>query len=563
MHVLRALLFLRLTTLRNRLLGNLRRARQPRYFLGLAAAALYFWFFFFRRAGPTMGNPQFLSVFFGDGRAELGIAQLVSLFVLLMWLTPGEQPGLAFTEAEIAFLFPAPLTRRQLIHYKLIDGLVMSLVGAVFFTLVSSGVRHNPAGALRHLVAWWSLNANLALHQTAAALTIAKLSQLGLRTAWRRTLLIVVAGGTAAAALWVALESGPERLAWMLWPARLAVRPFLAPDLGGYLLALLPAVGLVAGHYLWVHRMETPFEDASIVRARKLGETVERIRAGRGLAATATRARREPFRLGDRLPVEAALLWKNLMSAPAWLNRRTFLGAATVIVVGLNWFQHSLGAGGAKFTAPFAIVGLTFLVYTLVFGPQLVRVDLRSDLHNADLFKAWPLPGWRIVLGSLLAPAVILTAVAWLLLLFVGLTLAPPAGKADWITPAFRLSAGLSLAAVMPVLCTVQLLVPNAATLLFPAWAQNARGPHGGFDVMGQRMIFFAGQLLCLVLALLPALLLAGATIFLTQWLIGLPAAIALAALPVILVLAGEVWLGLWLLGPRFEKIDISAELRP
>lgn len=562
MHVLRALLFLRLTTLRNRLLGNLRRARQPKYFLGLAAAALYFWFFFFRRAGP-MGNPQFMSVFLGDGRAELGVALMVSLFVLLMWLTPGEQPGLAFTEAEIAFLFPAPLTRRQLIHYKLIDGLVMSLVGAFFFTLISSGVRHNPAGALRHLGAWWSLNANLALHQTAAALTIAKLSSLGLRTAWRRTLLVGVTGAGAAAALFVALESGPEKLAWLLWPARLAIRPFLAPDLGTYLLALLPAAGLVAVHYLWVHRMETPFEDASIVRARKVGETVERIRAGRGFGAASARARREPFRLGDRLPVEAALLWKNLMAAPAWLNRRTFLGAAAVIVVGLNWFIHWLGPGGAKFTAPFAFVALTFLVYALVFGPQLVRVDLRGDLHNADLFKAWPLPGWRIVLGSLLAPAVILTAVAWLLLLVAGLTLVPPSGKAEWLTPGFRLAAGLSLAVIMPFLCTVQLLVPNAATVLFPAWAQNARGPHGGFDVMGQRMIFFAGQLLCLVLALLPAVLLAAATIFLTQWLVGLPAAVALATLPVILVLAGEVWLGVRLLGPRFEKLDISAELRP
>jgi hypothetical protein len=85
----------------------------------------------------------------------------------------------------------------------------------------------------------------------------------------------------------------------------------------------------------------------------------------------------------------------------------------------------------------------------------------------------------------------------------------------------------------------------------------------GGMDVMGQRLIFFAGQFVCLVVALLPAVILGGGTIFLTQWLIGLPAAVALAVVPVLVVFVGEVWLGVRLLGPRFDRLDISAELRP
>jgi hypothetical protein len=31
----------------------------------------------------------------------------------------------------------------------------------------------------------------------------------------------------------------------------------------------------------------------------------------------------------------------------------------------------------------------------------------------------------------------------------------------------------------------------------------------------------------------------------------------------VLLVFAGEVWLGLRLLGPRFDRLDISSEMRP
>jgi hypothetical protein len=166
------------------------------------------------------------------------------------------------------------------------------------------------------------------------------------------------------------------------------------------------------------------------------------------------------------------------------------------------------------------------------------------------------------VLGSLLAPTVMLTAIGWLLLLGAALGL-PSGGKWAWLTPQFRVTVGLSAAVIMPALCAVQLLMPNAGALIFPAWAQNSKSMHGGMDVMGQRLIYFAGQFVCLALALLPAVALAALTIFLTQWLVGLPAACALAVVPVMAVFIGELWLGVHLLGPRFDKLDISAELRP
>ena len=251
------------------------------------------------------------------------------------------------------------------------------------------------------------------------------------------------------------------------------------------------------------------------------------------------------------------------MAAPSWLNRKVFFATFAAIIIGLRILQAQPDIDGPKLATVAGFIALALLAYLLVFGPQLARNDLRSDLMNADLLKSYPLPGWRILLGSLLAPTLILSCVAWLFLLTAGVGLVPPAGKALWLTPGFRVSAGLSLAVLMPFLCAVQLLVPNAAAVIFPAWFQNTRPMSGGMDVMGQRLIFFAGQFVCLLLALLPALALGGLTIFLTQWLIGLPAAVALAALPVLLVFAGEVWLGVRLLGPRFDHLDISSELRP
>jgi hypothetical protein len=80
---------------------------------------------------------------------------------------------------------------------------------------------------------------------------------------------------------------------------------------------------------------------------------------------------------------------------------------------------------------------------------------------------------------------------------------------------------------------------------------------------VGQRIIFVAGQVLIVLLALVPAVLLAMLLIFASQWLIGVAAAVLLATFAVALVLVGEIWLGLWWLGMRFDRFDLSGELRP
>ena len=561
--IFRALLYLRLTSLRNVVRSRLLRLRQPKYLVGAVAGAAYCWFFLFQRGGP--GSPaSVINLLLGEGRMEYFAAGVFTFFLLVTWITPGEKPGLAFTEAEIAFLFPAPLARRQLIHYKLINGLLMSLFGAVFFTLVSSGGRGNWLGILRQLGAWGAINSILSLHTTAATLTITRLSAAGYGPRRRRLLilgLLLVAGATGA---YFVNRDGWASLQGLLWPARLAVRPFLADSLGQYLVALVPAMGLVALHYFWCHRMETPFEEASIAQAQKIGERITRMRAGKGVSfGGKAKARREPFRLGERLSPEFAFLWKNLLAAPAYLNRKVFLGTAAVIYFGMTWLSHQSSFAGSRFAGGFAFTALVLLVYVLIFGPQFARNDLRGDLGNTDVLKAYPLPGWRIVLGGLLAPILALTAVTWLLLFAAALGLTPPAGQELWFTGQFKFASAVALALIMPTLCAVQLLVPNAATLLFPAWFQATRSVGGGMDVMGQRMIFMAGQMIFLILAIAPAVILAAATIFLTQWFLGLPAAVLLAVLPVMAVFVGEVWLGIWWLGPKFERIDISSELRP
>lgn len=156
----------------------------------------------------------------------------------------------------------------------------------------------------------------------------------------------------------------------------------------------------------------------------------------------------------------------------------------------------------------------------------------------------------------------ILTAVLWLILLAIGFTFHPVSAGLAWLTLPVRLSVGLGLAAIAPALVALQLLVPNAAALLFPGWFQASRMRGGGPEVIGQRMIFFFAQLLTMLLTLVPPVGLAALVIFILQWLVGPVAAVLVATVVVLVVLLGEAWCGLWLLGERFEKLDLSTDLK-
>ncbi len=200
--------------------------------------------------------------------------------------------------------------------------------------------------------------------------------------------------------------------------------------------------------------------------------------------------------------------------------------------------------------------------YLLIVGPQFARQDIRSDLTHADILKTYPLPGWQIVLGELLTPVFILTGLLWLALLTMALALDPAQVRFSWLTPPLRITGAIWLAVITPPVVMLQLLVPNAAALVFPAWFQASRFRGGGPEVAGQRMIFFFAQLITMAIALLPAAAFAALLIFILQPFVGPALAVSAGGLIALAILAGELWCGLWLLGQRFEHYDLSGDPR-
>ena len=605
--MLGALLYLRLTSLKNQIVSRAKRLRQPKYLAGALAGAAYFYFIFFRQiSGPSPGSKRAarqaaealpLPTTLADTLplvAALGALCLLGI-VLFAWLLPSGKPGLRFTEAETAFLFSAPISRRTLINFKLLSSQFSILFTSLFFTLISNRWSFLGGNALTHAFGWWFVLSTLNLHFTGAALTISRLVDGGVSALRRRlyvlgTILVVVAATVA----WVGrdlhapgardvagfapfihyllgiLDHGA--LGMLLIPFKFVLGPFLAADVRTFLYALAPALLVLAAHYRWVLGMETSFEEASIALAEKRAATLDAVRDGKHpLLLRRSTARPAPFNLADTGRPEFAFLWKNLLSTASYFNVRAFAIAAAVIIVGSRWFLSPTPGDQA---VRFVVITLASMsgVYILIFGPHLARQDLRSDLANADILKTYPLPGWQLILGQLLAPLVILTGLVWLTLLATALAFPPPGRLALTFTPTVRLALALGLAALTPFLCALQLLVLNGATLIFPAWFQTTRSQGGGgIELMGQRLIFFVGQLIVMLVAILPAAIAGGAAFGVTWFAFHFtghtafasPSAISAAVLVCLGVLAGEVAAALWWLGERFAHLDVSAELRP
>lgn len=598
--MLNALIYLRLTSFVNWGWRRLKGLRQPKQLVGLLAFAGYIWFFFFRhwsdappaRSSRRLGAEEMLGVTDAVSAAlpahwlpaalAFGAVALL-VFVALMWIVPTQRAALGFSEAEIAFLFPAPVTRRALVHFRLLSGQFRSLVGATVMMLISNRWSFLGGNPLTHALGWWFVFSALNLHYSGANFTLTRLSDAGLGAIWRRLLALLLLAGTIAptfwrlppatrfpawddaAALrpltdWIIAFTTTAPVSWVLWPFKLILGPFLAADARAFYLALGPAILVIGAHYFWVVKAAVAFEDAAIDYAEKRSARLTAWRSEGRFGGVPALARRAPFRLAGTGRAEVAFLWKNLLSTWPYFNLRSLFVAAGIITAAGSWmmtqaawrgFLPAIGGGAAMFG-----------VYLLIIGPQFARQDIRSDLPHADMLKTYPLPGWQIVLGELLTPVFILTGLLWLALLTAAIALQPGQLRADWLTPPLRVTVAAWLAVLTPALVTLQLLVPNAAALVFPAWFQSSRARGGGPEVAGQRMLFFFAQLLTMVLALLPAAAFAALLIFILQPFIGPAWAVNAGGIAVLTIIAAEVWCGVWLLGERFDKYDLSGDQR-
>ena len=559
---------------------RIKRLKQPKYLAGGIVGGLYFYWYFFRTffGTPTRGrgvtlvaSPQNLALF-----ESLGALILLTI-LLVAWIIPHQRAALTFTEAEVAFLFPAPISRRGLIHFKLLRSQMAILFTTLLLTLVTNRFGGN---AWIHAAGWWLIFSTLNLHFLGSSFARTMLLDRGI-TNWQRRLgilaLVFLTAGVVI--VWArqsmpafepsrfqnpdaikeyaqqVLTAGP--VPYLLYPLRLVVRPFLAPNPLAFLYALGPALLLLLAHYWWVVRSNVSFEEASVEASRNLAEKGAAVRTGNWQGARKPpKRKRAPFKLRPVGPPAVALLWKNLISAGHAFSLRMWISLAVFAVCGSVAMGHASGGSGLR--PALGMIAAMLMAWSLLLGTQLLRQDFRQDLPMADILKSYPLRSWQLALGELLAPATALTGIQWfLLILVVGFLWQPAAAKIGWQS---WVGLGFGAALVIPMLDLITLRIPNAAALLFPAWFQAAKGGGAGIEVTGQRLIFLIGQMLVFIVVLIPAAALFAGVFFLVKMLLGTATAIPLASIAAAIVLAVEAALGVMLLGWLFERYDVSAE---
>ena len=124
-------------------------------------------------------------------------------------------------------------------------------------------------------------------------------------------------------------------------------------------------------------------------------------------------------------------------------------------------------------------------------------------------------------------------------------------------TPQFIVTA---LVLALPV-CAVLLVMRNAVPLYVPGWTMRPTDDSRGFVLIGQRMIMLFGNLLALLIVLIPAAIVFLPSLWIAyKFFSGNPIFVAVATVPAAAIIAGEVWLGIKALGARFDEMDVSNE---
>jgi ABC-2 type transport system permease protein len=229
-----------------------------------------------------------------------------------------------------------------------------------------------------------------------------------------------------------------------------------------------------------------------------------------------------------------------------------------VVAVGLAVVFAS--RGGQRELGPTVIGSLAgaMAIFLTLIGPNLMRDDLRCDLLQIDLLKTYPLPGWSVVLGEILAPVAALAVWQWALLV-IAMSVLPSVGR---IHPSIsqRILVGLSASFLLPCFSLIGVLIQNAAALIMPGWVQLGKERARGVEAMGQNLITMVATVLVLVLALIPAGLIF-ALVFIPAYLAGygLPA-LPVASLFAALGLLAETGLAIIWLGRMYDRFDVSLE---
>src|SRR5215212_3705689 len=204
------------------------------------------------------------------------VTLLIVLTLMSSWVFGADTTALAFSQAELSFLFPAPLSRRALIGYKLSRAQIAVIINVfIWVFILRRGGTQLPSPY--RAVGIWLLFSTLNLHRLGAALVRSSWREHG-RVAVRRHRWSIVFFVALGLALLAGLVNGRETLKAAhgtadflaalghilsvppasigLYPFHLMVAPTFARTVAEWSSVVWPALVMALVHVWWVWRTD-------------------------------------------------------------------------------------------------------------------------------------------------------------------------------------------------------------------------------------------------------------------------------------------------------------------
>ena len=474
--------------------------------------------------------------------------------------------GLYLPQAEIELLLAAPVSRSDLVRYRILSSLGRMLFGGVFIgVLVGRAMPHPLFGFLGAFTATLFmplLGQGISLLAGSAENRLtARLAKLPLR--WINLLLLLVIvvvaaavatdGGLGAGLRSLGVRGSPRDL--LTHPAVVAVGlPFhpwaqmmIAPDAATF------AGWFALNAVLWVllfelvARVPVDFRELSLETSADVARRLNRYRRG-GAGVSSWRVseraarRRIPWLFG-RGPF-GAIAWRKSCSILRKARGTLLTGAAIVgLLTFVSTFLDSMGP-----RAPTAVVGPILIAFVgTIYLCGGLRFDFREDLDQMETIKSWPMKPWRVFLATLL-PEVCLVSI--FIAGGIGLRLALT-GEAH--------PAQVVIVTGVPLIVLLWTAIDNAVFLYAPI--RYTPGQEGALHHTGRALTLMLLRVvfLALILAGLVGAMAASLLVEMAFDLSGV-AVRGVGFVLVLLALGGEIAGLLWVGGRMFRRFDVARE---
>jgi hypothetical protein len=470
-----------------------------------------------------------------------GTGALLAYCVMVVLTSAGE-PAVTFSAAEVDFLFPGPFSRRELLAYKILGNIFSSLITAGFMLIWLGRYAHSLWAAFLAIMLMLNF---LQLFSMAVAMFSGLMGARAFNLQRKVILFVLTVAVVVGIGHWLQLRQGQGPIQWMaaaekyslfrlaLAPLRWFTELFAAQSAAELIVwgssALLVNLMMVVVVFL----LDVQFLEASASASERHYARLQRMRSG-GVIAGRSGGGKARFGLGE--PPEwggmGPLAWRQTLALLRNL-RGVLVFLAMFVLFGMGpAFMHAQGRGTSTSMALFFIPMMTlFMLPRLTF-------DFRGDIDRMDVLKTLPLPAWKMVIGQLITPVLIVSFVQVLVIILMLLNGA--SRHVGWV------------AAMVVPFNFVAAAIENLVFLWFPVRAV----PTMAVDVqfMGRQWLFFAMKMM-MMLAAASAAAIAASTVFFISGKKMLP---TLASAWLVMGMAGALLVPL--VARAFVKFDVTRD---